>query len=223
LGNLEIKGPQILFRVNGYPITETIRNQWIIMVFIIVLAFWVSRNLKKIPSGKQHIAEIWISMVQGLVKQAMGDKNMWFAPYVVALMPFLFFCNISGLVGLRPPTADFNTALGMASMTIFMFHFFNIKFNGIVAYLKGYLSPFAFFLPINVIGELSRPVSLSFRLFGNLFGGSVIISLIYFLLPVFLRLVVPIPFHIYFDLFSGGIQTFIFSMLTMVFIANSIG
>ncbi|NLN83198.1 MAG: F0F1 ATP synthase subunit A [Firmicutes bacterium] len=218
-----MNGPRILFRVFGYPITETITNQWLVMVLIIALAYWVTRNLQKTPKGKQHIAELWVSTVQSLVQQAMGAKNMWFAPYIVALIPFIFFSNVLGLVGLRPPTADLNTTLALSMLTVFMFHYYSIKFNGIVAYLKGYLDPFALFLPINIIGELSRPVSLSFRLFGNLFGGSVIMSLVYFLLPVFLRVAVPIPFHIYFDIFSGGIQTFIFAMLTMVFIANAVG
>lgn len=223
MGNLEINGPKILFRIFNYPITETIRNQWLVMLFLIGVAFWSTRNMHKIPKGKQHLAEVWVSMVQNLVDQAMGKKNMWFAPYVVALMPFILISNFMGLIGMRPPTADLNTTVALSLMTVFMYHLFSIKFNGIISYLKGYLDPFPFFLPINIIGELSRPVSLSFRLFGNLFGGSVIMSLIYFLLPVFLRVVVPIPFHLYFDLFSGAIQAFIFSMLTMVTISNGIG
>ena len=223
MGELNITGPQILFHIGGYPITETLRNQWIIMGILIFAAWFSTRNLQKFPKGKQHFAELWVSIIQGLVKQAMGEKNAWFAPYVIALLPFIFLNNISGLIGLRPATADLNTTLGLALMTVFMLHYYNIKSNGIITYLKGYLSPFPFFLPINIVGELSKPVSLSFRLFGKMFGGSVILSLIYLALPFFLKLVVPLPFHVYFDIFAGAIQSFIFTMLTMVFVAIAIG
>lgn len=218
-GGLDIHGPKVILRFMGIPITETVTNTWLVMVFVIIGVHFLTRKLEREPRGWQHVVEMYVDLINGLVKQAMGADKLWFAPYIAALVPFLFFSNILGLIGLRPPTADLNLTLGMAMMTFFMIHFYSIKTKGLLGYLKGYLDPFPLFLPMNITGELAKPISLSFRLFGNLLGGSVIMALIYHYAPI----AIPIPFHIYFDLFAGFLQTFIFSMLTMVFIAMAIG
>ena len=146
------------------------------------------------------------------------------------LLLFLAFANIAGLFGLRPPTADVNTTMGLAIMTFIMIHFFGAKSKGPWKYAKGFTEPFAALLPLNIMGELATPISLGFRLFGNIVGGLIIMNLLYGALaglttkfmgisiPI-LQIGIPAVLHIYFDLFAGILQSFIFTMLTMVFIS----
>ena len=143
---------------------------------------------------------------------------------------FLALAYIAGLFGLRPPTADGNTTMGLAIMTFVMIHFFGAKAKGPLTYAKGFLEPFAALLPLNIMGELATPISLSFRLFGNIVGGLIIMNLLYGALgglstklmgisiPIF-QVGIPAILHIYFDLFAEILQSFIFTMLTMVFIS----
>ena len=221
----EVTGPRFLFEVFGLRVSETLVTQWLVMLVLIVVAYLISRNLKLMPETKsQHVAEIWVTACRSLVEQAMEKKNLWFTPYVIALLPFIFLCNIIGMLGIfKSPTADLNTTLGLALMTFALIHGLNIHFNGFGSYIKGYFAPMFFLFPLNITGELAKPISLSFRLFGNLLGGSIIMSLIYAALPAVLNVGIPIVFHIYFDLFAGFLQAFIFSILTMVFVAIAIG
>ena len=127
--------------------------------------------------------------------------------------------NLTGLIGIKPPTVDYSVALALALITFFVVQWFAIKKIGLGHYFKGYAEPYAFILPINLIERVMLPVSLSFRLFGNMIAGVVIIDLAYKSLGSltgFAQLIVPIPLHFYFDLFDGIIQMVIFVMLTMV-------
>lgn len=217
-----INTPRIVFHLFGLPITNTVTNTWIIMALITVFCWFGGRNLKKVPGKFQTIVEMIVSGINGLTKSTMGEKNIGFAPYMGALAIFLAIANLSGLVGLRPPTADLNTTLALALLTFFLTQFFGIKSKGVGGYLKGFFEPMPFLLPLNIIGELANPVSLSFRLFGNMLGGLIIMGLLYSALMglfSFLGIGIPIIFHLYFDVFSGLLQTFIFVMLSMVFIS----
>jgi ATP synthase F0 subcomplex A subunit len=216
-----MSGPSIYGYIFGLPLTETLVNTWIVMAMILVVCFLLTRNMKKIPGKAQVIAETIVTVMDNLVAQTMGKDKMGFAPYMLALIMFLAFSNTSGIYGLRSPTADLNCTVALALMTFFMTQFFGLKSKGLGGYLKGYLEPMPFLLPINIIGELANPVSLSFRLFGNMLGGLIIMSLLYSALTgfMFFAVAIPIPFHFYFDIFSGLLQSFIFTMLTMVFIS----
>lgn len=119
----------------------------------------------------------------------------------------------------RAPTADLNTTVGLAMLTTFTFLGTSIKLNGILGYFKGLLEPMPFMLPINIVGELAKPTNISIRLFGNMFAGMVIMGLIYKAAPM----VIPAPLHLYFDIFSGVVQSFVFLMLSMVYIQGSLG
>ncbi len=159
----------------------------------------------------------------------MGEDKIRFAPYIGTLMMYLAFANLAGLLAVRPPTADLNTTLALALMTFFLIHFNGLRSKGLLGYLKGFIEPFPMLLPINILGELATPISLSFRLFGNIVGGMIIMSLIYTALGGaltiggigFLQLGIPAVLHVYFDLFSGLLQTFIFAMLSMIFISRA--
>jgi len=160
----------------------------------------------------------------------MGDKLKGFAPYAGMLLIFIGISNIVGLFGLRPPTADVNTTMSMAVVTFLMIHIAGLKYNGF-DYIKGFGRPFVALLPLNIMGELATPISLGFRLFGNIVGGLIIMNLLYGALgnltpsvigvPI-LQAGLPVLLHIYFDLFAGLLQSFIFAMLTMVFISIAV-
>ena len=130
-------------------------------------------------------------------------------------MIFLVVANLVGLLGLRPPTADLNTTLGLATISFILIQGTGLKSKGLWGYIKGLFEPFALMFPLNVISEISTPFSMAFRLFGNILGGMIIMALIYSVVPI----LVPVFPHVYFDLFSGVIQAFIFTMLTMVFVS----
>ncbi len=205
-------------------ITETIFNTWVIMAFLIAFAIIVRIMLsrfKEVPTGFQNFIELIIESMSNFVDSTMGEKYSYFANWFFGLFAFLLCCNLSGLVGLRPPTADLATTASCGITTFFLIHFMGIYKNGL-GYFKGYIEPMPVFLPINIMGELATPISLSFRLFGNLLGGLIIMGMVYELFPIFLKLGVPAVFHIYFDVFSGCLQAFIFSILSMTFIREKI-
>jgi F-type H+-transporting ATPase subunit a len=139
--------------------------------------------------------------------------------YFFGVFAFLLAANYSALFGLRPPTADLATTLALALNTFFLTHLLGVvRQKG--KYFKEYISPSILFLPIEIIGELSKPLSLSFRLFGNILGGVIILGMLYKALPIVLRFVLPDILHIYFDLFAGSLQAFIFTVLSMTFISQ---
>lgn len=226
-------GPRVIFELpilDGIPVTETVVNTWLIMAVLVVLSIIGTRSLQLVPKGKQNLAEAVVEVLNNLTKQTMGDDKIGFAPYMGTLFLMLLFMNLLGLIGLRPPTADLNTTLALAVMTFVMIHYFGARTKGLGTYLKGFTEPFVFLLPLNIMGELATPISLSFRLFGNMVGGLIVLSLAYGgltslssmlgldLLPLF-QGGIPVVLHLYFDVFAGVLQTFIFVMLTMVFVS----
>jgi len=221
-----MNGPEILGTIFGFQITETIVNTWIIMGIAFVVLFVLTRNLKVAghPGKAQIIGETIVTMMDNLVGSSMGKDKMRFAPYMLSLMMFILFCNISGFIGLRAPTADLNVTFALAIMTFCLIHYNSIKCNGIKHYAKVYLEPFPPFLPLNILEQFTLPLSMGFRLFGNLTAGVIIMGLVYGGLTsmMYLGLIIPIPLHFYFDGFVAGLQSFVFTMLTMVFVAKGI-
>jgi F-type H+-transporting ATPase subunit a len=215
-------GPEIIwvlsFGDTQIPITQTVTTTWFIMAVLIGLSILLTRNLSLVPGKKQMVAEILVDTIYNLTETTMGKRFKNFAPYIGTLILFIGVANISGLLGLRPPTADLNTTMALALMTFILIHFMGFKSKGIGGYLKGFLEPMPFLLPLNIMGELATPISLSFRLFGNIVGGLIIMTLVYDALGNF-AVLVPAVLHAYFDLFAGLLQSFIFAMLTMVFVS----
>lgn len=212
-----------LFHINffGYNvgIVESIFIQWCIIAAITLLCVLFTRNLKIIPDKKQNVVEMIMDLINNLVKDNMGEEYMGFVPYIGTLAIFLTFLNLTGLIGFKPATVDYSVSLALALITFVVVQWYAIKKIGLGHYFKGYAEPYAFILPINLIERVMLPVSLSFRLFGNMTAGVVIIGLVYTglgSLNGFAQLLVPIPIHFYFDLFDGLIQMVIFVMLTMV-------
>ena len=163
-----VNGPKIIAEVFGFPITATMTNMWIVMAGITVFCVLATRNLKKVPGKIQLVAEMMVKGIDGLTESSMGKHNMAFAPYMLTLFMYLAIANLLGLVGLRPPTADLTMTFALSLLTFFMIQFFGIKSKGFGGYLKGFIEPMPLLLPINILGELANPISLAFRLFGNM-------------------------------------------------------
>lgn len=205
-------------------ITTTHLAMWIITAFIMIMAIIIRRRVmhpKDVPDGLQNVAELIVEMLDNMVKGVMGKNGYKFANYIIAIFLFILISNISGLFGLRPPTADFGVTLPLGLMTFGIIQYNNVKHNKGRAFTDLF-RPLPILFPINLIGEIATPFSLALRLFGNILSGTVIMTLIYGLVPLVFKLGIPGFLHIYMDLFAGAIQTYVFCMLTMVFTENKI-
>lgn len=216
-----------LFEVGGQPVylTETVINTWIIIAVMAIIALVIRARMskfKELPESRlQTMLEMVVDGINKFVASTMGPSGKKFAGYYGPLIIFIAVCNLSGLLGFRPPTADFATTLAFALITFFMIHGFGVKSKGI-GYFKNLLEPAPLLLPLNIIGELATPVSLSFRLFGNILGGTIIMGLVYAMFPkIVIFLGIPAALHTYFDVFAGVLQAFIFVMLSMTFVSSA--
>lgn len=211
--------PKVIFSFSLWgreiPVTETVVVTWGIMAFLMVFGVFAGRGLRRIPQGLQRATEILYEEIENLVNSIFGEERREFIPYIGTLGLYLVIANLVGLITLRPPTADLSTTLALALITFGLTLLEGLKSKGVVGYIKGFFQPMIFMTPLNIIGAVTNPMSLAFRLFGNILGGMVVMGLVYSAAPVF----VPIPLHFYFDIFSGLLQTFIFVMLTLMFIA----
>lgn len=207
-------------------ITTTHVCMFIVCAALVILGIAVNckiRHAKEVPGILQNIAETYVELLDNIVKDNMFRHWRKYANYILTIFMFIFFANISGLFGLRPPTADFCMTLTLALVTFTVIQYNAIKTNhGPLKYLKSLTQPLPLLFPINVIGEVATPVSLSLRLFGNIMGGTVMMALFYGLLPRLVTIGIPVFLHAYLDLFSGAIQTYVFCMLSMVFINDKL-
>lgn len=201
----------------------------IVMMIMIVFAIIANRKLKKatdVPDGFQNIIELIVELLQGMVQGSMGKWAPGFVNYIGTIFIFILISNLSGLLGLRPPTADYGTTLCLALITFSLIHINTFKHQSLKQIWIDKCSPLPpwlpIWLPINLISDIAVPISLSLRLFANVLSGTVIMALIYGLLQI-VAIGWPGVLHVYFDVFSGAIQTYVFCMLTMTYIANACG
>ncbi len=192
----------------------------LIDILIILLAFFATRNLKQIPGRIQNAFEIIVELFSDLVEQALGEHGKRHIPMLGSLFLFLWISNIIGSVPLASePTKDLNVPVGHMLVVLFVVHFEAIRVRGLKAYLQSYNEPFFVMMPLNVIGEIAKGVSLSFRLFGNILGGAIIVAVISYLVKY---TIMPVGLNMFFGLFVGTIQAFVFTMLGMTYIAVAI-
>ncbi len=196
-------------------ITTSVIVQWVIIAILGIGSFLLTRNLKEKPDKKQAALEKIYITIESVVTSTMGESYLKFIPYIGSLMIYLIFLNFMGLIGIKPPTQDLSVTVGLAITTFITIHYTAIKRNGFGGYLKGYIHPFAFMAPINVMERVMLPVSLALRLFGNMLAATILVDLVYEALGNF-AIGIPIIVHGYFDLFDGTIQMLVFSMLTMI-------
>ena len=203
-------------------LTTTHVSLLIVCAILILLALLVRCTLKDTtkPGTLQNAAELVVETLDSMVVGSMGKHAKKYQNYIGTLFLFLILSNIAGLFGLRPPTADYGVTFPLGIITFMLIQYNNIKWNKFRAFTDLF-KPIPILFPINLIGELAVPFSISLRLFGNVVSGTVIMALIYGLLSKFAFLW-PGVLHAYFDLFSGAIQTYVFCMLTMVFITQKI-
>jgi len=233
--NVTIEGPRILFQIplfGGLNVTETVRNSCLIVIAVFILCKFLTWKMEKVPTKKrQQLAEKLVIMVDNLVEDTMGERNMAYAPYIMTLLTFSLFGSLISLLGFRSVTADLNVTLTWGFITFVLIWRAGFKANG-PSQLKGLIEPIPVMLPMNIISEIATPVSMGFRHFGNVLAGTIISTLVYAGFSLATQAVLNIPFplfaigipavlSVYFDLFSGAIQAYIFSMLTMVYVSNA--
>ena len=242
--DIQVTGPKIYFEIpilGGIRITQTTVSLLVVTILLITLSYFLTRKLTKRPGKAQVIVEKLISMLYGLVEDTMGKHNLVFAPYIGTI----FLSSIMGtLIGMtqifRSTTADLSVTLAWALVTSVMVWYHNIKNFGFKAWLKGFTEPIVVMTPMNIVSEIAQPISMAFRHFGNVAGGSVLTALIYGALaalssllfswlpeaaaavfPPIFQVGIPAFLSIYFDLFSGFVQALVFSLLTMVYVGSA--
>lgn len=220
-----IKG-LIPYKLFGQELWITTTHVSILIVDVILLVLFIAtkkkmKNPDEVPKGLQNIVELIVEMLDNMVKGSLGNNAHKFANYIGSIFIFILISNISGIFGLRPPTADYGVTFPLGVLSFCIIQFNNVKHNKLGA-AKSLLEPIPLFLPVNLIGEIAVPISLSLRLFGNVLSGTVMMALVYGLLPIFLRFGFPAVLHVYFDLFAGAIQTYVFCMLTMTYVNDKI-
>lgn len=222
-----------IFKYNffGHEVWITTTHVSLLIVMLILIGFAVAANLAikkagEVPGGFQNVVELIVEKLDGMVGSTMGRSAPKFVNYIGMIFIFILVSNISGLLGLRPPTADYGVTLPLGVLTFILIHFNQIKYQKPKEIWKDMCSPLPpwlpLWLPINLISEIAVPVSLSLRLFANVLSGTVMMALVYGLLGWFAT-IWPAALHVYFDLFSGAIQTYVFCMLTMTYVSNAIG
>ena len=238
--DLSVTGPKIYYTIEtpwfNINVTQTLVSILAVTVILIIAAALISKGLKKRPGRFQVIVEKLVTMLYGLVEDTMGKHNLKYAPYIGTI----FLSSILGtLIGMtqifRSVTADLSVTLAWALVTTGMVWYSNIKNFGFKAWLKGFTEPIVVMTPMNIVSEIAQPVSMAFRHFGNVAGGSVLTALIYAALALlsdfvlgwipgiigsipFFQAGIPALLSIYFDLFSGFVQALVFSLLTMVYV-----
>lgn len=200
----------------------TIFMTWVVMLIIIGFAWWLRRGLTEDvedePTGRLVVLESLVELfedqlVSGFESEVLRRKLFSF---ISTLFLFLLVSNwVSVVPGLSSPTEDLNVPFGLAFLVFILSHYYGMKINGSKRYLKSFFEPYAFMLPLNLISEVAKPLSHSFRLFGNVFGGAILITVIAAKLIPYLM---PALLDIFYGLFIGAIQAFVFVLLAVAYI-----
>ncbi|MCL2397562.1 MAG: F0F1 ATP synthase subunit A [Defluviitaleaceae bacterium] len=201
-------------------ISQTLISTWIIGAILIALAIVVRikiKNFKPVPETKfQNIVELTVEMFDNHVTSIMTKKYSYFGNWFFGLFLFFLVANIIGITGLRPPTADLAVTYAMGFVTVVLMQVIGIKHRK-WRHFTDFFKPFPLFMPLNIISDFSRSISLGIRLFGNMMGGLIIMGLVYYLLPWFVTIGPPAVLSMYFDIFVGALHAFIFVTLSMYF------
>jgi F-type H+-transporting ATPase subunit a len=205
----------------GLHFGEHVMYTWLVMLILILLAFLASRSIKQVPSGWQNFMEAVITGIENLIEETMGPKGKAYFPLLATFALFILVSNLIALIpGFYPPTANLNTNAALALTVFVMTHVVGIKEHGI-SYLKHFMGPILALAPlifiIEIIGHLARPLSLTLRLFGNMYGHEIVLMIFIMLVPFLL----PIPMMLM-GVLIAFIQTFVFTLLAMIYIAGAL-
>ncbi len=202
-------------------IGEHVIYTWFVMALLILVAYLASRSISMVPSGVQNFMEAVITGIDGLIEETMGEEGKAYFPLIATFALFILVCNLIGLVpGFYPPTANLNTNAALALTVFVLTHVVGFRKHGI-GYLKHFMGPIIWLAPlmfvIEIIGHIARPLSLTLRLFGNMYGHEVVLMIFLALVPLFL----PIPMMLM-GVLIAFIQTFVFTLLAMIYIAGAL-
>lgn len=238
---ISINGARIFFSVpmplQDLVITEAQVNSWLVIISIFGLCLYLTHGLKtKNISRRQIFAEWIVQTVKSIVNDTMGEYFASFGSFIAAILALSGFSSLMSLFGLFPPTSDINVVGGWALLVFFLITYYKFK-CGPIGYVKGFFQPVALLAPLNIISEVATPISMAFRHYGNILSGTVISVLIATALQglssivlgwlpgflgefPFLQIGLPAVLSIYFDVFSGCLQAYIFAMLTMMYVSD---
>ena len=211
-------------------ITESTIFGLILAVIFAAVGIWLGSGLKTVPKGKQIVAETIVGWIYKYTRENMGEENEHFAPYIGTIFAFIVCGSSLGLLGLRPITADLNVTFALSGLTFILIQANSIRKLGVRGRLREMCDPYPFMFPLKILEDVTLPISLSLRLFGNILGGVIVVdlwmSLMEFLSSLltdvpFLRAITVLPLNGFFDMFEPAIQTYIFTMLTMVFLTTA--
>jgi F-type H+-transporting ATPase subunit a len=195
---------------------------WIVIGLLIILALFLRRALRQdiedTPNRVQAVLDMLIDLLQGQLTSSFSSEKLAIEmfPFISTLFLFVLLSNWLGIVpGLSSPTQNLNITMGLALMVFVVSQILAMRAKGMKTYWKGYLEPMPFMLPLNIIGELSKPMSHAFRLFGNVLAGTILITVV---MAKFAPIIVPSGLHLIFGLFFGGIQAFVFAILAVAYI-----
>ncbi len=217
-----------LFRLGPLEVTSEITTMWAVMVLILLVSYLGTRNMKRIPSGIQNVVEMGVEMYENFWKDILGTKRTRELMPVLATFFILILCsNYTGLLplagtlpGLKPPTSNVSTTAGLAIIVFFLVIYYNIKTKGVLGYLKHFvpemklLSPLM--IPLNIIEQFTRPLSLALRLYGSIYGEEMVVASLAALCP----LVLPLTMQVLGILF-GAIQAFVFTLLASIYLEEA--
>lgn len=233
---IEVNGPRIYhtFDIFGFKfnLTEAIVVQWVVILLILFIILYLTKNLKvDADTKRQAIAEKIVITFQNLIKNTMDERYSPLRVYIATIFSFSMISSLMPMIGLRAPTTNLMVTLGWALLTFIMIFINKIRTGGIKGYVSSLFQPFPVMLPLNIIGDIAVPVALSLRHFANLVAGLIISQLIAFGLGALssavglpfelFRIGIPAILSLYFDIFSAVMQAFVFCMLTMVYIYNA--
>lgn len=236
--NIEVQGPKRMITLMGedgtqlFTISESVVTGWLVILIVLAVCLILTRNLQKVPTSKrQCAAEYIVETVNNMIGANMGSDSMAYAPYIAAVFAYILFGTLISMIGFRSITADISVTGSLALMTFVLITYTKIRSHGIGKYLLSFVNP------LNIISEIATPVAMALRLFGNVAGGMIITVILYAALGAasgsvynllgftadayyfnIFQIGIPAVLSIYFDLFSGAIQSYVFIMLTMAYI-----
>ncbi len=212
--------------IGGFPISFdliTIIMSWIVIALLVIFALILRRSLRQEvdekPNRVQALLDALIDLIKSQLTSSFSSDRLAreLFPFIATLFMFILASNLISVIPyFESPTKDLNVTFSFGLLVFFMSQFFAMRRKGVGKYFKGFIEPYPFMLPLNIVGELARPLSHSFRLFGNMFGGAIMLSIVY-IFP-FTSWVIPIGLNFFYGLFVGTIQAFVFSLLAVAYI-----
>ena len=201
----------------GIPVPDSCVVTWVIIVVVTALSIFLTHNMKKVPTGKQCLLEIGITWMNNFFLDALGPKGKKYLPILETFLIYIGFSNIMGIFGFVPPTKDINVTAALAVMAAILIQATTIIEKGGKGWIKSFVKPMPIMLPMNLLELITRPLSMCMRLFGNVLGAFVVMELLKMCIPGGL----PVPFSLYFDIFDGCIQAYVFVFLTSLFMSEA--